>query len=290
VAAGSAGRDRAGWDETRADARVTDVFLAPHYDDVALSCGGTVAALAGRGTPPLVITIFGGEPTANDLTAFARWQHERWGTGEADTVATRLDEELAAAAALGCATATLPFLDAIYRGEAYLSDEALFGAVDPADAALPGQIAGALLALPALAAAEPPAVNLFVPLAIGNHVDHQIVYAVGRMLAARGWRVSAYEDFPYAVLGTATARRLADVGAEIGAAETRPVATLARRVAAIGAYRSQLPVIFRFTDDWPGVIAAHAFALGAGQGAMERFWPLGGTKVQASPAGRNRPD
>lgn len=256
---------------------VTDLFLAPHYDDVALSCGGTVAALAGRGAPPLVITVFGGEPTATDLTAFARWQHERWGTGERDTVATRLTEDRAAAAVLGCATATLPFLDAIYRGDAYRSDEALFGAIDPSDAALSAQIADALLALPALAEVDPAGVTLFVPLAIGNHVDHQIVYAVGRLLAARGCRVLAYEDFPYAVLGDETARRLAAVGDQVGDAETRSVAaTLARRVAAIGAYCSQLPVIFRFTDDWPGAIAAHAFALGAGQEAMERFWPLGG--------------
>jgi LmbE family N-acetylglucosaminyl deacetylase len=260
--------------------RVTDLFLAPHYDDVALSCGGTVAALAAYGAPPLVVTVFGGEPAATDLTAFARWQHERWGTGEADTVATRLTEERAAADALGCATATLPFLDAIYRGEAYLSDEALFGTVDPADAALPAQITDALLSLPALATADPAAVTIFVPLAIGNHVDHQIVYAVGRMFVARGWRVYAYEDFPYAVLGDMTAQRLTVVVDEVGAAETRPVAaTLARRVAAIGSYHSQLPVIFRFTDDWPGAIAAHAFALGAGQEAMERFWPLAGDKT-----------
>ena len=263
-------------DEPGDSGRVNDLFLAPHYDDVALSCGGTVAALAGRGTSPLVVTIFGGEPAATDLTAFARWQHERWGTGERDTVATRLDEDRAAAAALGCATATLPFLDAIYRGDAYRSDEALFGAIGPGDAALPTQIADALLSLPALVGADPAGVTLFVPLAIGNHVDHQIVYAVGRMLAARGWRTLAYEDFPYAVLGDETAQRLAAVGDAVGAAETRSVAaTLAQRIAAIETYRSQLPVIFRFTDDWPGAIAAHAFALGAGQEAMERFWPLG---------------
>jgi hypothetical protein len=79
------------------------------------------------------------------------------------------------------------------------------------------------------------------------------------------------------VLGDETARRLAAVGDALGTAETRSVAaTLAQRVAAIGAYRSQLPVIFRFTADWPGIVAAHSFALGAGQEAMERFWPLGG--------------
>ena len=277
MATGAAGRDETVRGEAGCGGHVTALFLAPHYDDVALSCGGTVAALAQRGTPPLVVTVFGGEPAATDLTAFARWQHERWGTGEGDTVATRLDEDRTAAAALGCDTAILPFLDAIYRGDAYLSDEALFGAIDPSDNALPTQIADALRALPALAGADPAGATLFVPLAIGNHVDHQIVYAVGRILAAQGWRVLAYEDFPYAVLGDETTRRLAAVGDAVGVAETRSVAaTLAQRVAAIGAYRSQLPVIFRFTDDWPGTVAAHAFALGAGQEAMERFWPLGG--------------
>lgn len=255
--------------------RVTACFLAPHYDDVALSCGGTVAMLGRRGAAPLVVTIFGGAPVATDLTAYARWQHERWGTGTGDTVATRRDEDRAAAAILGCVTATLPFLDAIYRGEAYLSDEALFGAVAPADAVLPAQIATALLALPALSGADPETVTIFVPLAIGNHVDHQIVYLVGRLLAMRGWRVYAYEDFPYAVLGDDAMRRLAAVTDEIGEAETWSVgATLARRVEAIAAYSSQLPVIFRFTADWPGVIATHAWALGAEQEAMERFWPL----------------
>jgi len=37
------------------------LFLSPHYDDVALSCGGTVAPLADRGTDTTVVTIFGGE-------------------------------------------------------------------------------------------------------------------------------------------------------------------------------------------------------------------------------------
>src|SRR5262252_6924938 len=43
-------------------ARVTTaLFLSPHYDDVALSCGGTVAQTADAGTHALIVTIFGGE-------------------------------------------------------------------------------------------------------------------------------------------------------------------------------------------------------------------------------------
>ena len=227
------------------------IFLAPHYDDVALSCGGTVAALADAGPAPLVVTVFGGEPAPENLTAFARWQHERWGTDEGDTIATRIAEDRAAAAALGCATLVLPFLDAIYRGDHYLSDEALFGAIVADDAPLLDR------------------------LAIGNHVDHQIVFEVGRRFAARGVRVLAYEDFPYAVLGEATARRRERVAAQVGPPVLVPIAaTLPRRLAAIAAYGSQLPAIFRFTDDWRAIVAEHTRALGGAIGPAERYWPL----------------
>ena len=202
--------------------RARAIFLAPHYDDVALSCGGTVAARAGAGgPPPLVVTVFGGEPEEQELTGFARWQHERWGTAGTDTLATRRAEEATAAAFLGCATHSLPYRDAIYRGDHYLSDPALFGTPHPDDAPLAARIAADVLALPELAGAAPPT-TLFVPLAIGGHVDHQLVLASGRIVAGTpGWpvRVLAYEDFPYTLLGDARAPRLAAVAGEVGAAD-----------------------------------------------------------------------
>jgi LmbE family N-acetylglucosaminyl deacetylase len=256
------------------------VFLAPHYDDVALSCGGTVAALAGgthreaSGDPavpapaPLVVTVFGGTPATDNLTAFARWQHERWGTDGHDTVAVRGDEERAAAGILGCATRTFPYLDAIYRGDQYLSDEALFGPVLPGDEALVAQLVADIAALPELS-------TLYVPLALGNHVDHQLVYRVGQLLAARGLRVLGYEDFPYAILGDERERRMAAIRPALGDPHLLPIgATLPRRIAAIAAYRTQLPTIFRFTADWPGAVTAWARAVGGGNGPAERFWPL----------------
>ena len=259
--------------------RAQAIFLAPHYDDVALSCGGTVAASADAGgPPPLVVTVFGGEPEGSDLTGFARWQHERWGTAEADTLATRRAEDAAAAALLGCDTRSLPYRDAIYRGDYYLSDLALFGTPHPDDVPLAARIAADVLALPEVAgAAIPPTV--YVPLAIGDHVDHQLVLAAGWIVAGaagRLARVLAYEDFPYALLGDALARWLATVAGEVGAAEFVPIArTLARRIGAIEAYRSQLPVIFRHFADWRAALEGYARSLGGGDEPAERFWPLG---------------
>ncbi len=252
----------------------TAIFLAPHYDDVALSCGGTVAALAATGAMvPLVVTVFGGTPEGDDLTAFARWQHERWGTDGRDAVAVRQDEERNAADTLKCATRALPYLDAIYRGDQYLSDDALFGPVQPDDQPLIDQLVADLLALPEFVADAD--ATFYVPLAIGNHVDHQIVFVAGQLLAARGLRVLAYEDFPYAMLGDAYARRLAAVRDALGEPELVSIATtLPRRIGAIGAYRTQVPTIFRFTDNWPAAVTAWAREVGGGRGAAERFWPL----------------
>jgi hypothetical protein len=97
---------------------------------------------------------------------------------------------------------------------------------------------------------------------------------VGRIVAARGARVLAYEDYPYASLGDELARRLAALRGEVGAPELVALGpALDRRIAAIAAYRSQLPVIFRFFDDMPGAVAAYARRVGGGEPA-ERYWPL----------------
>ena len=260
------------------DPHTQAIFLAPHYDDVALSCGGTVAAIAGEGgPPPLVVTVFGGEPEEQELTGFARWQHEQWGTAGTDTLATRRAEEAAAAALLGCDTRSLPYRDAIYRDAYYLSDATLFGTPHPDDAPLAARIAADVLGLPEVAGAATPA-TLYVPLAIGEHVDHQLVLAAGRIVAGapeRPWRVLAYEDFPYALLGNALARRLAAVAGEVGPAEIVPVAgTLARRIGAIEAYRTQLPVIFRHFADWRAALEGYARSLDGGNRLAERFWPV----------------
>lgn len=247
------------------------IFLAPHYDDAALSCGGTMAALADAGVRPLVVTVFGGAPGDAALTGFARWQHARWGTAEADTLAVRRAEERAAAAILGCATRWLPYLDAIYRGDRYQSDEALFGPLAPDEASLVGRVVADVLALPGM---RDGAATLYVPLAVGNHVDHQIVYRVGQCIAARGVHALAYEDFPYAALGDALPRRLAALAGELGAPEVVPIgATLARRIAAIEAYRTQTPVIFRFFASVAGAVEDDARRAGGGEPA-ERHWPL----------------
>jgi hypothetical protein len=50
-------------------------------------------------------------------------------------------------------------------------------------------------------------------------------------------------------------------------------ATLDQRLAAIACYASQVPVIFRFTDDFAGAVTDFTYGVGGERGPAERFWP-----------------
>jgi len=239
------------------------IFLEPHFDDAALSCGGTIARLVDAGADVLVVTVFGGKPEDESvLGAFARIQHARWRLG--DAVEERLREHRSAMAVLGCAHRVLPFPDAIYRGALYQSEDALFGQVSSDECPLIGQISRILEELHG----ERPRVRFYAPLTVGHHVDHQIALAALPSAA----ETSLYEDFPYAAR---EARAVADATARVGAVHERDVpvgATLARRIDAIRCYASQMGTLFGSTDRMERTVAEYAGRTGE---PIERYWCRG---------------
>ena len=74
------------------------LFIQPHYDDVPLSCGGTVAALAQNGLEPRMVTVFASEILDAMVGDFAAWKHARWRLTDPDAVLdTRRAEDAEAA-------------------------------------------------------------------------------------------------------------------------------------------------------------------------------------------------
>lgn len=247
------------------------LFLQPHYDDVALSCGGTAAAWAMAGMRPHLVTVFASELVDGMVGEFARHKHSRWNLADLDAVpATRREEDRVAAGLLGCSVRWLGLPDAIYRGDRYASDESLYGGLHPEEQPLADHLADEILQLPEWRIGS----QVFVPLAIGDHVDHQLVFEAGRALAARGVSVWAYEDLPYAIHSPrAMASRLERLASVLDGPVLVPVAaTMATKLEAVAAYASQLPVIFRFTDDFRASLRDHAHVVGGAQGPAERFW------------------
>jgi LmbE family N-acetylglucosaminyl deacetylase len=249
------------------------LFLSPHYDDVALSCGGTVALLADCGTHTTVVTIFGGEVIDDVLGDFARWKHSRWGLNDMDAVREqRQAEDAAATAALGADSRWLGFPDAIYRGDRYVADQELYGEVRTTEQPFAEVMSAEIQSLPEWRSDA----TVYVPLAAGEHVDHQLVFMAGQVLAKSGVRVLAYEDCPYAIHSPAGLdRRVAALAGALGPAELVHVSmTLERRLDAIAAYTTQVPVIFRFTQDFHGSVREFANRLLPEHDPVERFWPV----------------
>src|SRR3712207_6181223 len=51
---------------------MTHVFVAPHPDDAALSCGGLIASLRELGQNVTILTVFSGMGSGNGLTSYQR--------------------------------------------------------------------------------------------------------------------------------------------------------------------------------------------------------------------------
>jgi LmbE family N-acetylglucosaminyl deacetylase len=124
------------------------LFIQPHYDDVPLSCGGTVAMLARGGHEPHMVTVFASELLPQMVGEFAAWKHERWKLADPDAVLeARRAEDAAAARTLGCDVRWLGLPDAIYR-DRYTSDHELFGPLPPEERELASQLAEEIRHLP----------------------------------------------------------------------------------------------------------------------------------------------
>jgi LmbE family N-acetylglucosaminyl deacetylase len=254
------------------------LFLSPHYDDIALSCGGTAALLGRHGRLPEVALIFGEEPDPEmPLTAFAESLHRDWGLDPARVIAGRRAEESAAARILGTRDAYLPFRDAIYRGERYTSNDVLFNVPAPEEAGLAAEIVAALN----LDDREIARTRFYAPLAIGRHVDHYHGFGAGVELARRGGEVWFYEDLPYALGGSAQRERLGEIEIPLEVAAIVDVgASWTAKIDAIMAYPSQLATVFGYVgagstrQEIEEVMRAFASAVGKGV-VGERFWRLG---------------
>jgi LmbE family N-acetylglucosaminyl deacetylase len=227
---------------TERDQRIEAIFLSPHLDDAALSCGGQIFGMTRVGGQVLIVNLMAGLAPGGPLSTFAQEQHERWRLGE-DAMALRRTEDAAAGAVLGAVTLHWDIPDCIYRRDPasgrplYDSERALFGPVDPAEEGLLADLSRRMAGLPL-------ARRVFVPLAAGQHVDHQLTRRAAESCPALPELVY-YEDYPYVQRDPKSLEAaLGDLGG--WDYEVFPVSekALAAKIAAIACYESQLPVLF----------------------------------------------
>lgn len=167
------------------------LFISPHLDDVAFSCGGTLAKLLRADRTAIVCTIF--TASVDDPRGFAlRCQTDKGLAPDIDYMLLRRAEDAEFARAIGGAELHhLTFREAPHRG--YESAAELF-AGERLDDKVWREIADELKSL----ARELNPQIVFAPQGLGNHVDHlQTIRAV----RAAEFQVPVvwYRDTPYAI-------------------------------------------------------------------------------------------
>lgn len=240
------------------------LYLSPHFDDAVLSCGGQIYEQTARGERVLILTVAAGEPQTAVRSFFADYQHFVWGLSAEEVVASRRMEDARAAAHVGAEVLLWSLPDAIYRldpetGEPlYTSNETLFGPLSPAEAPL---IAG----LAAQMGTLPPAGRFFAPLGLGNHVDHQLVRAAAEQAFDD---LLYYEDYPYVQREPESLAALLQPP-EAWQSLLFPLseAAVAARIEAIGAYQSQLGVLFNGAEAMARLVREQIAVTGG-----ERCW------------------
>jgi LmbE family N-acetylglucosaminyl deacetylase len=250
------------------------LFVSPHLDDVALSCGGIVGRHVEANQSVVVATCFAQAPQpSSPLTSYAKSFHRECGVGELDTERLwqlRQAEDAAAAQLLGAHHLWLAYHDAIYRGDRYCSDEQLFGQLHPDDGPLVEQLAAEIVSL----WRGTDRATVYLPLGVGGHADHQICFGAGARLREAGASVWYYEELPYALSSRdAVARRVSEVRPTLTARSVDITAHVDRRVNAIAAYTSQLPLMFESRDAMAALVREFAgtYARDPGRYA-ERLW------------------
>jgi LmbE family N-acetylglucosaminyl deacetylase len=353
---------------------MTHVFVAPHPDDVALSCGGLIASLRELGQTVTIVTVFSGNGAVAGLTTYQRealgfGSKAIWPTTEAfnrENIAadrppgagadaphraesSRLDATQAEADAAAKRfwqrsswyrradihnrpLAGQPLMDEVPQQGAVLTTElvearmagdlmsarrlederyAYFAEasivfLDLPDAVFRGYEGdGQLLATPRaddrapidllvqeIGRLEPQ--KVYLPLGVGDHVDHQLVREVGVALLELGRRwvmpgpeyagvVTYYEDFPYAWwndfkrLDDLPAGALAGLPTNVGLTPEYAdiTETVERKIAGLTLYESQLERLFGGAGQMGDAVrgfGTKVASLGGLPGLAERYW------------------
>jgi LmbE family N-acetylglucosaminyl deacetylase len=261
---------------------MSPVYLSPHLDDAVLSCGGAIRRQALHGEPVVVITLIAGDAAPGAaFSPFAQRLLGEWG-GHPRPFRLRRAEDLAALTLLGAQAVHLDYLDAIYRtgGDGrwiYCDGAELFGQVHPDDPlALEGcrPLATRLAEQLFDTLSVEPGQAVHAPLAVGRHVDHQITHTAARVLLSWGYRVAFYEDYPYAERAGATELALSAAQAQGWRAQAVPLEAgdVAAKSAALGYYRSQLPMLFDGSEAMISRVWGFAATRAPELGLAERIW------------------
>jgi LmbE family N-acetylglucosaminyl deacetylase len=179
------------------------VYISPHMDDAVLSCGGRIAMQVSRGEGVLVVAVFseiGGTRAVSSMPGIPPG-----GLREMQ------DEDETALGCLEVDHLRLNYRDGAFRQRFPLLRYGLHLRAEERFAGIFGAIRTDIERICSAAACR----NLYLPLGIGQHIDHHLAFRIGFHLKrnpANPLAVSFYEDIPYALIPHALDYRLRAIG------------------------------------------------------------------------------
>ncbi len=240
------------------------IYLSPHLDDAALSCGGQISARVRAGERVLVLTLFTADEPEGAPTPLIENLHGLFGLEEG-VVTHRRREDLRACEILGAEPHHVELPEAIYRTDAngtylYSTIRSIFSSPPAADSA-------AVEALAKVMSGVEGSPAVFAPLGIGGHVDHVLTRSAAELVFHD---LSYYEELPYVEKWGALRRALgrrADWQPSVAAFAEVDLDT---KVEACLAYTSQIEGLYRTADRLDVALRRRAKKVGG-----ERLWGRG---------------
>jgi LmbE family N-acetylglucosaminyl deacetylase len=182
----------------------THVYVSPHLDDVVFSCGGRIAKQLGSGESVLVVTVFAGD--AGEMK-----KPRGRGYDQVIDIKRRRGEDEKAMERLGVDYLWLDYIDSIFRHDLPLSRFGLHLIDTPATIALREALTDDIQRICVKADNK----RLYLPLGVGQHEDHHILFQVSRHLInqrERGLEICFYEEVPYIFFPNILTCRLTLIG------------------------------------------------------------------------------
>lgn len=187
------------------------IFVSPHLDDAVLSAGNQIYSLTKKQMSVLVITVFSQGSNSNQPSATSFLKRSGF-TSAAALFTQRKKEDRCALDILGAKHQYLDYVDAGFRNDHQTEAKIFKTAFTPHDKTLVTQISRKLTSI--FQKKTNSNCQIFAPLAVGNHIDHEIVFqAIARVWDAREtWQLNFWEDVPYRHRTGETATRVAQIG------------------------------------------------------------------------------
>jgi LmbE family N-acetylglucosaminyl deacetylase len=229
------------------------IYLSPHLDDAALSCGGLIWQQTHAGERVQVWTICAGEPPPGQLSMFAEVLHKRWGFTNERAVVERRREDIRAMQVLGAEVQHLSIPDAVYRRHPK-TDKVLYQAwEDVLNGIAPGEEYLVDRLVIDLARLLPSEAVLVAPLTLGNHIDHLLTRVAAEQLHRP---VSFYLDYPYVEDCAAEIPNLVPEGFE---RQVYPISNpaLNKWQESVSRYSSQISSLWSSEEEMRQAIAAY---------------------------------